>query len=76
MKLDITVFLSILLATLFIGTVGGFLLYVPALSIITVTTMLLGLGLMFALGLQTGRRLRKASRGSHRAVTDTFSVAR
>ena len=76
MKLDITVFLSLLLAILFIGTVGGFLLYVPALSIITVATMLLGLALMFALGLQTGRRWRKVSRGSHRGVTDTFSVAR
>jgi hypothetical protein len=70
MKREITVVMSFLLAVLFIGVVGGFLLYVPALSIITVATMLLGLGFMFALGLQTGRKWRKVSRDAHRS---TFS---
>jgi len=61
MKLDLMICLSILLAVLFVGSVGVFLLYVPALTVITVVTLLLGLGLMFALGMLTGRRSRKLS---------------
>jgi hypothetical protein len=61
MKLDLMICLSILLAVLFVGSVGAFLLYVPALTVITVVTLLLGLGLMFALGMLTGRRSRKLS---------------
>jgi hypothetical protein len=71
MKSEIPVFLGFLLAVLFIGAVGGFLLYVPPLSIITVATMLLGLGFMFALGLQTGRKWKKLSRDANRS---TFSA--
>jgi hypothetical protein len=59
MKLNFLVSLSILLAVLFIGTVGAFLLYVPALTVFAVTTVLLGLSLMFALGLLTGRHWRR-----------------
>ena len=55
MKLDFVVSLSFLLAILFIGAVGAFLLYVPALTVFTVVTMLVGLSLMFALGVMTGR---------------------
>jgi hypothetical protein len=65
MKLNLAVSLSILLAILFIGTVGAFLLYVPALPVFAVATVLLGLGLMFAFGLATGSRWRKASRAHH-----------
>jgi len=61
MKLDLMICLGILLAVLFVGSVGAFLLYVPALTLITVITLLLGLGLMFALGMLTGRRSRKLS---------------
>jgi hypothetical protein len=61
MKLDLMICLSILLAILFVGIVGAFLLYVPALTVITVVTLLFGLGLMFALGMLTGRRSRKLS---------------
>jgi hypothetical protein len=61
MKLDLMICLSILLAILFVGIVGAFLLYVPALTVITVVTLLLGLGLMFALGMLAGRRSRKLS---------------
>jgi hypothetical protein len=71
MKLEIPVFLGFLLAVLFIGVVGGFLLYVPPLSILTVATMLLGLGFMFALGLQTGRKWRKLSRHANRSTFST-----
>ncbi len=45
MKLDFIVCLGILLAIVFVGMVGAFLLYVPALTVITVATLLLGLGL-------------------------------
>jgi hypothetical protein len=68
MKFDFIVCLGILLAVLFLGTVGAFLLYVPALTVFTVVTLLLGLGLMFALGILTGRRARKVSLFTHRAV--------
>jgi hypothetical protein len=68
MKLDFVFVLSILLAVLFLGTFGAFLLYVPILTIVTVAALLLGLGLMFALGMLTGRRSRKLSMVSHRVV--------
>ena len=68
MKLDFIVCLGILLAILFVGIVGAFLLYVPVLTVLTVVTLLLGLGLMFALGILTGRRSRKLSPFSHRAM--------
>jgi hypothetical protein len=68
MRLDFVICLGILLAVLFIGVVGAFLLYVPVLTVITVVTLLLGLGLMFALGLLTGSRWRKLSPFSHRSM--------
>jgi hypothetical protein len=68
MKLDLMICLGILLAILFIGVVGAFFLYVPALTVLTVVTLLLGLGLMFALGMMTGRRSRKLSPFTHRAM--------
>jgi len=68
MKLDFVVCLGILLAVLFIGVVGAFFLYVPVLAVFTAVIMLLGLGLMFALGLLTGRRWRKLSPFTHRAM--------
>jgi membrane-bound metal-dependent hydrolase YbcI (DUF457 family) len=68
MKLTFAVSLSILMAILFIGTVGAFLFYVPAWSVFAVATVLLGLGLMFALGLLTGRKWRKLTPFTHRAT--------
>jgi hypothetical protein len=68
MKLDFMICLSILLAILFVGVVGAFLLYVPALNVFTAVTLLLGLGLMFALGILTGRRSRRQSPFTHRAA--------
>jgi hypothetical protein len=68
MKLDFMVFVGALLAILFLGTVGAFLLYVPALTVLTVVTLLLGLGFMFALGIMTGRGWRRSSPFPHRAV--------
>lgn len=63
MKLTVAVSLSIILAIIFIATVGAFLLYVPALPMLAVATILLGLVLMFGLGLLTGRGWRKLARG-------------
>jgi hypothetical protein len=68
MRLDFVVCSSVLLSVLFIGIVGAFLLYVPLLSVLTVVTMLLGLALMFALGVLTGSRWRKLSPFTHRAM--------
>lgn len=68
MKLDLMVSLGILLAVLFVGVVGAFLLYVQTLTVIAVVTLLLGLALMFALGILTGRRVRKISPFTHRAM--------
>jgi hypothetical protein len=69
MKLDHMVCLGILLAILFVGIVGAFLLYVQTLNVIAVVTLVLGLALMFALGILTGRRARKISPFAHRALT-------
>jgi hypothetical protein len=68
MKLDFLICLSVLLAVLFVGVVGAFLLYVPLLTVLTVITLMIGLGLMFALGILTGRRARKLTPLSHRAM--------
>lgn len=42
---------------LFLGTTGAFFLYVPLLSIMTAAWMLVGLMLMFGLGVQVGTRV-------------------
>jgi hypothetical protein len=68
MKRDLTLWATgVLAAVLFLGSVGAFLLYVPALALAVVMTTLVGLLLMFVLGFQSGRgdnrisRARKAS---------------
>jgi hypothetical protein len=78
MKLNLSVALSILLAILFIGTVGTFLVYVPALSVFTAAIVLLGLGLMFGIGLMTGTQWRKLPLLTHhvRRHTGPFPVVR
>lgn len=68
MKLDFMICLSVLLAALFVGIMGAFLLYVPALTVITVVSLLLGLALMFALGMLTGRRWRRLLPLTHRTM--------
>ena len=42
--------------TLFVGAMGAFFLLVPMLSIATVASMMVGLVLMFGLGVQVGAR--------------------
>jgi hypothetical protein len=41
---------------LVLGTLAAFLLFIPVLSIATVVCVLVGLTLMFALGVQVGNR--------------------
>ena len=41
---------------LLLGTLAAFLLFIPVLSIATVVCVLVGLTLMFALGVQVGTR--------------------
>jgi hypothetical protein len=67
MRLHFTFCLSILLALLFITSVGAFLLYVPTLDLFVTIMMILGLSLMFALGLITGTRWRRMSAFVHRS---------
>jgi hypothetical protein len=48
---------------------GMFIFYVPALTIITGVTMIVGLALMYALGFLTGRRWRKLLPETHHPIT-------
>ncbi len=50
----LTTALGVILGVLILGSLGVFLLYVPLLPFAAVVTILLGLILMFILGVQTG----------------------
>jgi hypothetical protein len=55
----LSIFLGLLLGVLVFGSLGTFLLYVPILPFAAVVTVLIGLILMFILGVHTGgRRIR------------------
>ncbi len=55
----ITVIFSVLAAVLLVGTVAAFLLEVPAVTLASLTVILLALLLMFTLGVFAGgRRIR------------------
>jgi hypothetical protein len=54
--------IGVLLGFLFLGSLGAFLLYVPVLPFAAVAVVLLGLILMFTLGLQIGRGTLRISR--------------
>jgi uncharacterized membrane protein YedE/YeeE len=61
----LSIFLGLLLGVLVFGSLGTFLLYVPILPFAAVVTVLIGLILMFILGVQTGgRRIRILRRKS------------
>ena len=53
---------EILTAALFLGALGAFLFYVPALALVVVVSTLLGLAAMFVLGFQAGRGAIRISR--------------
>jgi len=57
-------YLAIFLGVLILGSLGAFLLYVPVLPLALVVTLLLSLVLVFILGVHTGRRRIRISRGS------------
>jgi len=51
--------LVVALGIVFAGTIGAFLLYVPVLTIFSVSAVLFGFLVMFGLGMQAGgRRIR------------------
>jgi hypothetical protein len=61
MRPDWITFVAISLGALFAGAVAAFLLYVPVLSVATVSTVVLALIVMFGLGAHAGgRRIRIA----------------
>jgi hypothetical protein len=62
MKRYLTASLAVLLGVLILGTFGVFLVYVPILPLAVVVTILLGLILMFMLGVQTGGKIRISRR--------------
>jgi hypothetical protein len=54
----LTASVGVLLGVLMFGSLGVFLVYVPILPLAVVVTILLGLILMFMLGVQTGGKIR------------------
>jgi hypothetical protein len=59
MRPDLITFVAICLGVLFAGSLAAFLLFVPLFTVTTVSTILLGLMVMFGLGVQAGgRRIR------------------
>lgn len=59
MNRHVTILLGFFLGAALLGSIGAFLFYVPAMSWITGTVVLLGMVLMFLLGVHTGgRRIR------------------
>ncbi|HLX44474.1 MAG TPA: hypothetical protein VKR43_13610 [Bryobacteraceae bacterium] len=66
MSRQVTILTAFFLGVLILGSIGSFLLYVPAISWISVTVVLAGMVLMFLLGVQAGaRRIRITKRGIH-----------
>jgi len=56
MKPNLMTVMTISMGTLFAGAIAAFLLYVPVLTIATVSTIVLALIVMFGLGVQAGTR--------------------
>ncbi len=62
MRRDLTFWLGILAAVLLLSSLGAFLLYVPILPLGIVVVTLLGLILMFLVGVEVGGRRIRISR--------------
>lgn len=59
MKRELTLLLGIFTVGLFLAGLGAFLWYVPLVSVAAIVATLVGMVLMFVLGIQTGaRRIR------------------
>ena len=66
MSRQVTLLAAFFLGVLLLASIGSFLLYVPVLSWLSVTLVLVGMVLMFLLGVQAGaRRIRITRRGIH-----------
>jgi len=65
MSRHVTILLGFFLSVLLLASIGGFLFYVPAVSWITCIVVLVGMILMFLLGLHTGARRIRLSRRMH-----------
>ena len=63
MSRQVTILAAFFLGALLLGSIGSFLLFVPAISWISVTVVLLGMVLMFLLGVQTGARRIRITKG-------------
>src|SRR5262249_31499675 len=57
MRIGLVLFGTAFVGLIFLGSLGAFLLFVPVLSVVTVTLLLIALILMFVLGVQAGGRL-------------------
>ena len=66
--------LGVILGVLILGSVGAFLLYVPILPFAAVVIILLGLILMFILGVQTGGRGWRSSESESRVAAGKHST--
>jgi hypothetical protein len=80
MSRNVTIILGFLLGVMLLGSIAGFLFYVPAVSWITFIVVVIGMVLMFLLGIQTGARRIRWSRGVHlsdlRKTLDHISLRR
>lgn len=65
MSRNVTIILGCFLGTMLLASIGGFLFYVPAVSWITFIVVVVGMVLMFLLGMQTGARRIRWSKKIH-----------
>jgi hypothetical protein len=81
MKPNLMTVMTISMGALFVGATAAFLLYVPVLNIVTVSTIVLALIVTFGLGVQAGTRgirlrLHKTSSNGNTASARRASSAR
>ena len=70
----LSIFLGLLLGVLVFGSLGTFLLYVPILPFAAVVTVMVGMILMFILGVQTGGRRIRIFRRKSSAQSEVASL--
>jgi hypothetical protein len=77
MSRQITILFTFFLTALILGSIASFLLYVPAMSVLSVIVVLTGMILIFLLGVQTGaRRIRISRNNIHIPPTWTVEAKR
>ena len=66
MSRHVTILVAFFLSAMLLGSIGAFLFYVPAIAWLSVMVVLIGMILMFLLGVQAGaRRIRISRRSIH-----------